>query len=168
MTMRLTFGIDPGLTGAIAVLRDGLYADVLDMPTVGRGKAGRQTVNAGELAAYLRSWRGQCPGADVSAVVEDVASRPGQGVVSMFRFGASCGAVDGVLAALGIPVHRVSPVAWKRACGLLGSDKDASRGKAADLFPDAPLGRKRDHGRADALLLALWHENTQVHGRAAA
>lgn len=154
--MRLTFGIDPGLSGAIAVLVDGRYRDVADMPTVGRGKAGRQTLNCAELASYLRSWRGQYAGADVCAVVEEVASRPGQGVTSMFRFGHSCGAIEGVLATLGIPVCRVTPQTWKRAYGLLGADKDASRGKAADLFPAAPLGRKRDHGRAEALLLARW------------
>src|SRR5690606_9982133 len=102
--MRLTLGADPGLTGAVAVLVDGRYHDVLDMPTVGRGKAGRQSVNAAALSQWLRDLVALHPGADVVAVVEEVASRPGQGVASMFRFGQSCGVLAGVLAALRIPV----------------------------------------------------------------
>ncbi|GAB1407683.1 hypothetical protein MASR1M8_16020 [Thermomonas brevis] len=160
MTLRLTFGIDPGLSGAIAVLTDGKLADVFDMPTVGRGKAGRQTVNAPALAARLREHLASHPGADVQAVVEDVAARPGQGVTSMFRFGHSCGAVDGVLGALRIPMTKAAAQRWKRHHALLGSEKDASRGKAIDLYPEAPLSRKRDHGRADAILLARWHHDT--------
>lgn len=156
MTRRLTIGIDPGLTGAIAVLADGRLCDVWDMPTVGRGKAARQTVNAAALAASLRDHLSAHPGADVQAVVEDVAARPGQGVTSMFRFGYACGVVSGVLGALSIPVVPVSPRRWKRAYGLLGAHKDASRGRAVDLYPQAPLARKRDHGRAEAILLARW------------
>ena len=156
MTLRLTIGIDPGLSGAVAVLADGRYSEVFDMPTVGRGKAGRQTVNAAGLSNLIRSVRALHPGADVSAVVEDVAARPGNGSASMFRFGHACGAVAGVLGALGVPVAYVTPGRWKRAYGLLGAEKDASRGRAIDLFPAAPLGRKRDHGRAEALLLAAW------------
>ena len=54
--------------------------------------------------------------------------------------------------------------------GLIGTDKDAARLLAIKRFPSAEpqLRRKKDSGRADALLLALWHENTRVHGRAAA
>lgn len=165
--MRLTIGIDPGLTGAIAALADGRFYDVSDMPTVGRGKAGRQSVNAPILASHLRGLIYSHPGADVVAIVEDVASRPGQGTVSMFRFGHSCGAVAGVLGAMRIPVVYVTPQRWKRHHGLLGSEKDAARGRAIDLFPDAPLSRKRDQGRADALLMARWGWVTESHLEAA-
>lgn len=165
--MRVTLGVDPGLTGAVAVLLDGRYHDVLDMPTVGRGKAGRQSVNAAALSQWLRELMALNPGADVVAIVEEVASRPGQGVASMFRFGQSCGVVAGVLAALRIPVVYVTPQRWKRHHGLLGAEKDASRGKAAELYPDAPLSRKRDQGRADALLMARWGWNTEAHLEAA-
>jgi len=74
----------------------------------------------------------------------------------MFRFGQAVGAVEGVLATLSIPVTRVTPQAWKREYRLLGCDKDAARGIAQDLYPGAPLSRKRDCGRADALLIARW------------
>lgn len=156
MTSRVFIGIDPGLTGAIAVIADGDLCDVIDMPTVGRGKAGRQTVNSAALAGHLRECLSRHSGASVQAVVEDVAARPKQGVSSMFRFGHSCGIVSGVLGAMRIPVEYVSPQRWKRAFGLLGAHKDASRGKAIDMYPSAPLSLKKHHGRAEAILLARW------------
>lgn len=137
VTFRLVIGIDPGLTGAIAWLADGVLTDVCDMPTVGRGKAGRQTVNAPDLARLIREHL--FIGAAVVAVVEEVAARPGQGVTSMFRFGHSCGAIAGVLGALRIPVVYVTPQRWKRYHGLIGAAKDASRGRAIDLYPSATV-----------------------------
>lgn len=163
-TMRLTFGIDPGLSGAIAVLADGQFCDVFDMPTVGRGAAARQVVNAASLAAAIREHLAAHPGAAVLAVLEDVHAMPGQGVSSMFRFGQSLGAVEGVLAALRVPLCRVQPQTWKKHARLIGSEKDAARGKASELFPAAPLGRVRDQGRADALLMARWGWQTEQGG----
>jgi len=162
MTHRLTIGIDPGLSGAIAFLADGEFAHVADMPTAGRGKAGRQVVNCAALAAMLREHLAAYPGASVIAAVEQVGAMPKQGLSSTFRFGESCGAVAGVLAALRIPVIRPAPQVWKRSFGLIGAEKDAARGVAIDRFPDAPMARKRDHGRADALLIALWAYRTEA------
>ncbi len=167
MTFRLTIGVDPGLSGAIAILADGIFVDVIDMPTAGRGKAARQVVNCAALAAALREHLAAHPGASVMAAVELVGSMPKQGLSSTFRFGESCGAVAGVLAALRIPVVRPAPQTWKRMFGLIGSEKDASRGVAIDRFPDAPLARKRDHGRADALLLASWAYRSDSVGEVA-
>lgn len=63
--------------------------------------------------------------------------------------------VPGLVALLGISYREVSPSVWKRGMGLDG-DKERSRALARSLWPAAPLGRKRDHGRAEALLLAEW------------
>jgi len=89
--------------------------------------AGGQQVNGAELAAQLREIRAAHLGADVLAVLERVSAMPGQGVSSMFRFGEGYGVVQGVLAALGIPVIAGSPAVWKRASGLIGRDKDVAR-----------------------------------------
>lgn len=156
MTYKLTIGIDPGLSGAVAILSDGRFVDVFDMPTAGRGKAARQVVNSSALAAMLREHVSAHTGASVIAAVEAVGAMPKQGLSSTFRFGESCGAVQGVLAALRIPIIRPAPQAWKRSYGLIGADKDASRGIAIERYPEAPLSRKRDHGRAEALLIAAW------------
>jgi crossover junction endodeoxyribonuclease RuvC len=91
------------------------------------------------------------------AIVERVASMPGQGVSSTFKFGAAHGAVLGVLAALQIPTHLVSPTVWKRHFRL-DRDKEKSRALALRVFAKLPehFARKRDHGPAEAALLALY------------
>lgn len=143
-------GIDPGLSGAIALIRNGEYADVWDMPTMSRGSGNKQKVNAAEVARILR----ECP--PCTAYVELVNAMPGQGVVSMFQFGKCAGAIEAALAALGFPMVEVTPQKWKREFGLIGKPKDAARTLAQQLMPLAPLGLVKHGGRADALLLALY------------
>jgi len=65
---------------------------------------------------------------------------------------------------LGIPLDLVAPATWKRHFHLLGTAKDAARVLALARFPSAgrSLSRKKDSGRADALLIALWFENTHL------
>lgn len=158
-------GIDPGVTGGLAVLHaPGGKPEPLalnDMPAVRqqRGKKGSTgMVNAPGLALWLRNVN-----PDV-AVMERVGARPGQGATSGFQFGRGVGAVEGVLAALDIALIHVESVAWKRSVGLpFGADKEASRALALRLYPTwaGMLGRKKDDGRAEALLIAtaglkLW------------
>jgi hypothetical protein len=71
----------------------------------------------------------------------------------MFTCGLGMGVWLGVLATLALPPTRVQPQIWKRALGL-GKDKEQARLRAMQLFPQADLRRKRDHGRAEAILLA--------------
>ena len=154
----LSYGVDVGLTGAIAVCVDGQLARVADMPTmlVGGGKVTRQ-VDAAGLAAVIRQWRVELGMDFEHAVVERVAARPGQGVASVFSFGHSAGAVAGVLATLQIPVEYASPQTWKRAYKI-GPDKSSSRAKASETFP-ADAGRwlrVKDDGRAEAALIAAY------------
>jgi crossover junction endodeoxyribonuclease RuvC len=148
--MTFAVGIDPGLSGAIALLRDGEYAEVWDMPTMGRGSGKKQQVNAAEVARILR----ECP--PCTAYMELVGAMPGQGVSSMFNFGKAAGAAMGALAALGFPLVEVTPQRWKREFTLTGKEKDMARTYCQQLMPAAPLSRKKDCGRADALLIALW------------
>lgn len=166
--LRLTFGVDPGLSGAIVTLLDGEPGPMLDMPTLQVGDW--REVDGASLAAWIRLIRAQHPGADVGACVEKVSARPGDGGTSAFRFGEGYGQIKAVLSVLSIEYSRAIPAVWKRHMGLIGTDKDAARLLAIKRFPSAEpqLRRKKDGGRGDALLLALWHENTQVHGRAAA
>lgn len=168
MTLRLTIGIDPGLSGAIAPLADGEPGTIHDMPTRQVGKWSE--VDAGRLCAILRGLMTQHAGAWIEACIEKVGARPGDGGTSAFRFGESYGRICSALEALNIPYSRVVPQQWKREFALIGSDKDASRQLALRRFPSAAhyLQRKKDHGRAEALLLALWHENTSQRGARAA
>ena len=147
----MKIGIDPGLSGAIALLDEANnLIELRDMPTMKASKTKNQ-VNAAELSGIISAMG---PGA--RAIVEKVSAMPGQGVSSMFNFGKSAGVIEGVLAAKRIPVEFVTPQKWKKAAGLIGKDKDMSRTKAIQLYPNAPLARKKDIGRADAILIARF------------
>jgi crossover junction endodeoxyribonuclease RuvC len=143
-------GIDVGLSGALALYRAGAWT-LLDMPIVGDGK--RHELNGPALCSWLRE---QQPD---HAFVEYAAARPGQGVSSMFKFGVTYGATKMALAAVGVPYTVVTPDKWKLAVGVpTGADKEASRLRALQLFPEqaAGLARKKDHARADAMLIAFY------------
>lgn len=150
----IIFGIDPGQTGAIAVLHDGEVKQVIDMPTTARLHGKGQQVDAYTLTSELLA---AASGHNQRlAIIEAVSAMPGQGVSSTFRFGEALGVVLGVLGALQIPVSWASPVRWKKAAGLYGKDKDAARTLALQLHPEAGdmLTRKKDIGRADAICIA--------------
>jgi crossover junction endodeoxyribonuclease RuvC len=143
-------GVDPGLTGALALYCDGTWL-LLDMPVAGDTK--RRELNGPELCHWLREHRPD------HAFVEYAAAQPGQGVTSMFKFGVSYGAVKMALSACDIPFSIVTPAKWKPAVGIqTGADKEASRLRALQLFPDQAmhLGLKKNHAKADAMLLAYF------------
>ena len=71
------------------------------------------------------------------AFLERVASRPGQGVSSVFKFGSAYGCVLGVLAALEIRTILVAPAVWKKPFGL-DSDKEKARALALMTFAKSP------------------------------
>ena len=86
---------------------------------------------------------------------------PQQGVVSMFKFGTNYGIWQGRLEALGIPFLFVTPQKWQREVfdsAVKGDRKAMSLSLARRIFPDMleHLKRKKDDGRADALLIAEW------------
>lgn len=152
----LVIGIDPGATGALALL----YTDtgdlvLFDMPVVEitRGKRDVRQVDAGMLGALLRE---NLP-ASAHAYLEKVGAMPGQGVSSMFAFGRAVGVVEGVLSGLRIPVSIVPPQTWMKGCSVVGG-KDGSRARAMQLFPAyaSLFSRKKDDGRADAALIAYY------------
>lgn len=147
MPSGLIVGIDPGISGAIAILDSrGDAVDVYDMP-VADG-----FVSGGLLYQSLEDRLIRL------VVVEKVNAMPGQGVSSMFKFGDSVGAVRGVVGALGVPLAWAPPGVWKRHHGLLRKDKDASRRLALEKYPRMAekLSRKKDSGRAEALLIAEY------------
>ena len=147
-------GIDPGLSGALAIFHPEKGTLVLiDMPTVEVkvGASKKRRVSEPMLAELLR------PYGIEHAALEQVSAMPGQGVSSMFQFGLSYGAIRGVLAGLRIPITSVTPAKWMRDLKLNGG-KDGSRQRASELFPAyaASFSRVKDNGRSDAALLAYW------------
>ena len=87
---------------------------------------------------------------------------PGQGVTSMFNFGQTFGAIKGVCAALGLSIYLVRPSKWKKHFELINSSKDASRTKAIQIYPNLSNQlSKKDVNKSDAILIALYYEETQ-------
>ena len=89
--------------------------------------------------------------------IEKCQSMPGQGISSIARYMTGYGIIRGICVGLGIPYTLVHPKTWK---GVMMKDmpkeKDASILRALQLYPKIDLPRKKDHGKADALLLSLW------------
>ena len=156
MDKNCILGVDPGLSGALALLdSDGLIT-VFDMPVTARVVNGK-TKN--RIDAYqLGDWVAKNAPSIRVAIVEAVGAMPGQGVTSSFGFGFTAGVIQGVLAACDVAMQEVHPQKWKRQYGLLGQPKDASRAMASKLLPSAAhlWPRKKDDGRAEAVLLALY------------
>ncbi len=148
-------GIDPGLSGALAIIDAKKKVILLDdlplviVPACRKGGKVEKVIDANTLYKILKL---HLPGV---CMVERVHSRPGQGAVSTFAFGQSYGAALAVLDVAGVERHSVSPATWKKHYGL-NSDKELSLQLALKKFPAAAslLTRKKDHGRAEALLLA--------------
>ena len=148
----ITIGIDPGLSGAVAVLSNSGVL-VYEMPTVQTGKTGfvKRAVDLNGLANILRGLETF----ESPVYLERVNAFPGQGVGSMFSLGMSYWGAAGVVAGLGLPLHLVESKDWKRYFRL-NADKELARGLAARMFPSVDLSRKKDHGRAEALLIAAY------------
>jgi crossover junction endodeoxyribonuclease RuvC len=139
--------------------RGGQDAFVEDMPTVPRTsqkKTNKREIDAANLAKLIRGIRQTYL---VRMIFVELATpRPRDGSMQGFAFGTSYGKILGVLGTLEVPYEIVSPVTWKRRAKLLKTDKEVSRKKAIELFPRLSnrLTRKKDHGRAEALLIAYY------------
>jgi hypothetical protein len=153
MTGRLILGIDPGLDGALALVdvESGALVDVGDMPTL-KLKNGR-IPDTYQLAAWLDREAKQI----IEAWLERAWPRPGEASTLSFTLGRNYGELRGVVAANFIPLHEVTPLAWKRAMGVK-ADKDEARAAASILWPREALKwtLKKHHGRAEAALIAAY------------
>jgi crossover junction endodeoxyribonuclease RuvC len=151
--MTRVIGIDVGNNGAIALVVNGVLECVEDMPVVEikRGRTTKRQVSAQALVGIIKDMN------PTQATVEKVGSMPNQGVSSTFAFGRSAGVIEGVLAALGVPVTYVQPAVWAKSMNK-GYGKDASRHRAMELFPDKQDWFKlvKHDGRAEAVLIAMW------------
>ena len=155
----LIIGIDPGIKGAICILKDGVVINVFDMPVMPVGKKNKSQVNGSQIYNEILKVIENESKQDVKVVIEQVSAMPGQGVTSMFNFGQSYGVLKGIFSAMQIPMDFVSPVKWKKYFNLINTQKDSSRTKAIEFFPyiSAKLSRKKDANKADAILIASFY-----------
>ena len=159
----LIIGIDPGIKGAICILKDGVVIDVFDMPVMPVGKKNKSQVNGSQIYNEIQKVIENKDKQDIKVVIEQVSAMPGQGVTSMFNFGQSYGVLKGIFSAMQIPMDFVSPVKWKKYFNLINTQKDSSRTKAIEFFPyiSAKLSRKKDANKADAILIASFYYQNQ-------
>ena len=158
----IIIGIDPGISGAISILENKKILEVYDTPTMIDGKKNKKQINGAQVTNIIKERLKD--GKEVIVVVEHVNAMPGQGVTCMFNFGQSFGVIKGICAALSLPIHFVRPSKWKKHFNLIKTNKDASRTKVIEVYPEisSKLHRKKDSNRADAILIALYFNDTQL------
>ena len=158
----LIIGIDPGISGSICFFKDGKILDVIEMPIMNEGKKNKKQVNGAQIYNEIIQRIDNTSGTRTRVVIEHVTAMPGQGVTSMFNFGQSFGILKGVCSAMRLPMFFVRPAKWKKYYNLINSEKDASRTRAIEIFPNfsSQLSKKKDSNKADAILIASFYYET--------
>jgi crossover junction endodeoxyribonuclease RuvC len=150
----IVLGVDPGIHGGLAIVGNdadrAIMVDAIDIPVVGSGA--RERVDAIAVQNFIQRH------APTFALIERAQAMPRQGASSGFKYGRAVGALETAIILCGVPFEIAEASAWKRFRHLPGKDKERSRQRALELFPSshALLARKRDHGRAEAALIALY------------
>jgi len=168
MGSRVVVGVDPGVTGGIAIL-DGSQAKVHPMPTMPNPNGRGRTIDAHRVRDIIKaavSNNGEPPW----VILERQQAMPRQGVVSTFSTGMGVGIIYGISCALGAPIEMVQVKTWQSAMfrGMPHKDtKAASIRRCKELFPQVcllptPKCTRESHGLADALLLAAYGHRTLV------
>ena len=160
----LIIGIDPGISGSICFFEDGKVIDIVEMPSMADGKKNKRQVNGAqiynEISLRIKNFNKE----DIRVVIEQVSAMPGQGVTSMFNFGQSFGVLKGICSAMQLSTYFVRPAKWKKYFNLIKTNKDASRTKVIQVYPEisSKLSRKKDSNKADAILIARYFNDTQL------
>ena len=141
--MKTYIGIDPGKSGAMAILYPSGSIETIPF----------------NMVNYVDAIRGLADH-PVKCCLEKDGAMPGQGVVSMFNFGHNLGVIEGLLRGYGIPYQLVPPQTWKKEFSL-SSDKNKSIEVCQKLFPKVSLlaterSRKPSDGIAEAVLMAEY------------
>lgn len=174
--MDFCVGVDIGISGAIAEIDvekaakvdHRLYSvNVIDMPTKKVG--GRRVYDVEKIKGFMFQIPGSC-----YVVIEQVHAMPKHlgGSASAFSMGRGLGIFEAFASLLSgvdewhdlYDYDLVSPMRWKRDLGLMRRGKDASRLLAERLFPGVDLGKRKDQGRSEALLIAFWGMMQRLKG----
>jgi hypothetical protein len=151
--MKVSIGVDPGRSGAIAFLPD--KGDPWCIKTSETLRDLRDALY--DVVIYADGPKVETN--DLFAVLETVHSSPQMGVKSAFTFGQSFGQLESLLVAIEIPFERVRPLKWQTAMQCRsGGDKNVTKAKAQELFPNVDIF----HWNADALLLAAYAQRISL------
>ena len=154
--------IDPGISGAICFFENNKIEDVIEMPCMAEGKKNKKQVNGAQIFNEISRRIKNKDKKEIFVVIEQVAAMPGQGVTSMFNFGQSFGVLKGICSAMRLSMYFVRPAKWKKYFNLIKTEKEASRTKAIEIFPEfsSNLSKKKDTNKAEAILIASFFNNT--------
>lgn len=154
----LILGIDPGATGAAALI---------DRATMAPRFVEDLDADPAVIVERLDSMLAGAGSHPVRAILERAQAMPKQGVVGLANYMTGYGVIVGWLCCRRIPYDTVRPDQWKRALGISRKKDEPKEGAyqrrkheamalARRLFPTCELGLKSHHNRAEALLLAEW------------
>ena len=144
MKNRLIIGIDPGASGAMAVIdSNGQPVSVTDFHPVDSLK---------ELAKYAKFTE------QPFVVIEHVHAMPMNGSIANFKLAYNFGTWNGWIDCLGLDKLWVSPVRWQKHFGLVKTEKcpKPSLPFCRKHFPTVDLHLQKHNGRSDALCIATY------------
>tara|TARA_Y100001951_G_C11212801_1_gene223965 strand:+ start:227 stop:694 length:468 start_codon:yes stop_codon:yes gene_type:complete len=147
-------GIDPGFSGALAVLDEKLQVvHYQDMPVI--EVANKRELDEPELRNIFQRFSPHY--ARLTVGIEKSQTMPNQGIVSSGRYMASYGFLRGLCVGMGLPYILIRPPSWKKVMLVdMPKEKGASIQKVGQLYPDIKFTRKKDHGICDAILIARY------------
>lgn len=147
-------GVDPGGTGALALLHGNDLVAVEDMPVfiVKRGRGNKPEIDVYALRDIIERWQPD------AAWFEQVGARPEDAPSAAFNFGRGTGLAEGAARLFCGRFEQVAPHIWKKEMKLIKTAKDDSRAMATSRWPKfaETFRRKKDDGRAEAALLAEY------------
>jgi len=156
-------GIDPGVNGAVSILRsNGTPLASFEVPVL--MDKHKRSINVRALVTKLRNYTGV---SSALCCIERVHAMPKQGVSSTFSFGRSFGQLEAIAYAMDWSVLSVRPKEWQQMFLRFasGSDtKEKSRQVATNLFPNVDLSLKKHHNKADSLLIAEYGRKYAITG----
>lgn len=183
----LSFGVDVGIAGALALKGDGVEW-AIEMPIVPgtpSGIPGKRGSPSRLDGPAIRSWlidmitqyelpaAGSMDRAVKNCVIsiEKQQAMPKQGLVSTFHLGESYGTLQGIAIGLQLPVMLVGPKQWKKV--VLENtlmDKAAAINYVRNMYPTVELnvGKRKviyHDGMADALCIADYGARIQRSGK---
>jgi len=145
--MSYIIGIDPGKSGAIALLdTDDMKVATYDMP----GTLDEKLALIADIGKVKCAW------------LERPYFPRMIGIKNAVTIASAYGELKACLFFAGVPTFEVDPSAWKKTMRL-STDKNASRALASQYFPDSAdqWARVKDDGRAEAALIALYGKGKQ-------
>lgn len=147
-------GIDVGVSGAITIMNEHFkIIDCIYMPIISykKDKRTKTEYDAVLIKKYLSKHKVQ------HCAIEKAQVMPRQGVVSQGNYMMGFGLLKGICVGLAIPYTLIHPKTWKKVLMRdMGKEKGASVLRVKQLYPDIELPLKRDHNKADSILIARY------------